>query len=61
MHGRPALGGLDRAAVDGNLDFGTVAVELVDAALDAGLEQRPQAFASTTLQQRLERRAGERA
>ena len=45
MHGRPALGGLDRAAVDGNLDFGTVAFDLVDAALDAGLEQRPQAFA----------------
>ena len=61
MHWRPALGGLDLAAVDRDFDFGAVAFDMVEAALDAGLEQRPQALACVTLQQRLDRRAGDRA
>ena len=61
MHWRPALGGFDLAAVDRDFDFGAVAFDMVEAALDAGLEQRPQAFGCVTLQQRLERRAGDRA
>ena len=60
MHWRPALGGLDLAAVDRDFDLGAVAFDMVEAALDAGLEQRPQAFGGTTLKQRLERRADDR-
>ena len=55
------VGGFDLAAIDRDFDLGSVALDIVEAALDAGLEQRPQALACVTLQQRLDRRAGDRA
>src|SRR6476660_8806915 len=58
MHGSLALCRLDGAAIDGNLDIGPAAYDMIDASFDAGLEQRPQALAHAVFQQRFERRAG---
>ena len=58
MHGSLALCRLDGAAIDGNFNLGPAACDMIDASLDAGLEQRPQALAHAVFQQRFERRAG---